>query len=401
MHAWTDRRLLRSRFRMFRLIAASLVVGLTTFCAISLPVGAAQAAPTVWSLVPINVAYPSPGLASVSCTRPSYCVGVGGFQDPGSATQTLVEVWNGTVWSIVPSPDEGTNDPNVLDAVSCSSPKSCVAVGYWCSVDGCLENQSLVEVWNGTVWSIVPSPDPGSRNQLSSVSCTSASSCKAVGAYCPDPGCPNPSWFQTQVDTWDGTTVSLDSSPNPNTGDNILNAVSCVTATKCQAVGLDDNRSIVGTLVESWDGKAWSVAPSPNEGTDNELLGVSCAHANSCEAVGWLDHGYDSTPQQTLAESWNGRTWTVVPSVSPSTHFDILDSVSCTSATRCLAVGIYPTGPDGPAPIQVWDGTAWSEISGNIPNPDGGYSGLSCTTRTSCMILDSSQVIVEHRHHPG
>jgi hypothetical protein len=364
-------------------------VGLAIFCLATLPLGAAQAAPSVWTVVPVNVSETSPGLASVSCTLPSWCVGVGSQQASGSASvsQTLVELWDGSTWSMVASPDEGTNDPNVLQSVSCSSQKSCVAVGYWCSVDGCLENQSLVEVWDGTTWSVVSSPDPGSRNQLNSVSCTSARTCTAVGGYCPDPGCPNGSYSQSLVETWDGTTVSLVSSPNPASGDNILNSVSCITKAKCQAVGFDDNGADFGTLVEAWNGKVWSAVPSPNEGTDNLLLGVSCVSTKSCEAVGWLDNGLDASPQQSLAESWNGSTWSVVPSVSPSTDSDLLNSVSCTSATHCVAVGVYLTGPEGPAPMQVWNGTAWSEMSGSIPNPNGSYDGLSCTSRDRCVVL--------------
>ncbi len=37
-------------------------------------------------------------------------------------------VWDGSVWSIVPSPNAGTSD-DVLEAVSCPSVSECVAVG--------------------------------------------------------------------------------------------------------------------------------------------------------------------------------------------------------------------------------------------------------------------------------
>jgi hypothetical protein len=38
-------------------------------------------------------------------------------------------VWNGTVWSIVPSPNAGTS-VDELSSVSCVSTSDCVAVGY-------------------------------------------------------------------------------------------------------------------------------------------------------------------------------------------------------------------------------------------------------------------------------
>jgi hypothetical protein len=41
----------------------------------------------------------------------------------------LVMVWDGTVWSIVSSPNAGTSDDR-LSSVSCVSAWDCVAVGY-------------------------------------------------------------------------------------------------------------------------------------------------------------------------------------------------------------------------------------------------------------------------------
>jgi hypothetical protein len=73
---------------------------------------------------------------------------------------TLIESWNGSVWSIVPSPNTSDNQPNYLTAVSCSGSTACTAVGID-AVDG-LENQTLMESWNGSVWSIIPSPNTSS-----------------------------------------------------------------------------------------------------------------------------------------------------------------------------------------------------------------------------------------------
>jgi hypothetical protein len=86
-------------------------------------------------------------------------------------------VWDGTVWSIVPSPNAGTSD-NVLNSVSCVSASDCVAVGYTDTV----AYETLVMVWDGIDWSIVPSPNAGtSDDALNSVSCVSAADCVAVG----------------------------------------------------------------------------------------------------------------------------------------------------------------------------------------------------------------------------
>jgi hypothetical protein len=87
-------------------------------------------------------------------------------------------VWNGSVWSIVPSPN-ASNGENSLQSVSCVSASECVAVGY---IDTGSTYETLAMVWNGSVWSIVPSPNAGTNGDLLlAVSCMSASDCLAVG----------------------------------------------------------------------------------------------------------------------------------------------------------------------------------------------------------------------------
>ncbi len=41
----------------------------------------------------------------------------------------------------------------------------------------------------------------------------------------------------------------------------------------------------------------------------------------------------------TLAERWDGTHWTIQPTPDPSTTESILYSVSCPSASACVAVG--------------------------------------------------------------
>jgi len=58
-------------------------------------------------------------------------------------------------WSEAPSPNQGTSR-NILQGVSCASATACMAVGYY---DASLRvPRSLIESWDGTRWSLVPSP---------------------------------------------------------------------------------------------------------------------------------------------------------------------------------------------------------------------------------------------------
>src|SRR5215471_11343384 len=62
-------------------------------------------------------------------------------------------------------------------------------------------------------------------------------------------------------------TWSVVHSPNRRAGGNFLDAVSCVSANMCMATGhrLNSIGAIV-TLAERWDGTSWSLVPSPNVG---------------------------------------------------------------------------------------------------------------------------------------
>jgi hypothetical protein len=238
-------------------------------------------------------------------------------------------------WSVVPSPNPSPYS-NGLSGVSCVSPQNCSAVGVYRDANG--DGRTLVESWDGTAWSVIPSPNPSSWDRLEGVSCITPRSCTAVGS----------SHFgeNTLVESWDGTTWSVVPSPNPSFSSS-LGGVSCVTPRSCTSVGSSSNdpdHGLWNTLVESWNGTAWSVTPSPNPSpspsSTNFLYGVSCVSATRCTAVG--SYFNSSTGFNTLVESWDGITWSVIPSPNPSSSSsDGLGGVSCISGTSCTAVGGY------------------------------------------------------------
>lgn len=119
------------------------------------------------------------------------------------------------------------------------------------------------------------------------------------------------------------------------------------------------------------------------------LLGVSCVSVTSCTAVGTTSGGYSSggAPGKTLAERWNGRAWTVQPTVSPP-HGGVLSAVTCLSATDCFAVGsAAKSGKDAKTlPLaEHWDGRTWTVQPTARPAKSGGLRGVSCTSRTFCL----------------
>ena len=365
------RRLLRAGGR---LRAGAVLAGLVLLGAAA-PVSA-QA--LTWSVVPS----PSPGpgsggdsLNGVSCVSATACAAVGFHGTKAGVVRTLAESWNGARWSVVPSPSPGSGEA-VLESVSCVSATACTAVGVHV-------NRALAESWNGARWSVVPSPNPGSDSDLHSVSCTSAGTCTAAGYYATKGGA-----VRTLVESWNGARWAVVPSPNPGTAGSIrdLSGVSCTSASACTATGVYFiRRGGPGrTLVESWNGARWAVVPSPSRGSDSYLEGVSCASAAACTATGYYTTGGPDGPEKTLAESWNGVRWSVVPSPSPHRGSDSdLASVSCISADWCTATG-SSVGDQALTLIESWNGTRWSVV----PSPNRGnasyLNGVSCTSASAC-----------------
>ena len=73
----------------------------------------------------------STSLNGISRPSPSDCVAAGGFTNgPGKAV-TLAEQWNGTNWSILPTPNPSNSIASYLSGVSCPTAQTCTAVGYY------------------------------------------------------------------------------------------------------------------------------------------------------------------------------------------------------------------------------------------------------------------------------
>ena len=221
---------------------------------------------------------------------------------------------------------------------------------------------------SGPGWSIVPSPNPLARTgQLAGVSCSSSSSCTAVGDYTKRLGT-----TVTLAERWNGTSWSAESTPNPEGAPSSwLNAVDCPSSA-CVAVGNAFTRSgTVITRAERWGGTKWSIQATPNPSSGGGVLfGVSCSSASACTAVGASNAG-------TFAERWNGTKWLIQPAANPPPGGGVLFGVACTSAVSCTAVGFSNSG----TLAEHWDGTAWAiQATPNPPQGGAGLSGVSCTS---------------------
>jgi hypothetical protein len=124
---------------------------------------------------------------------------------------TLTEHWNGSSWNIIPSANYGSNS-NHLYGVAAASSNDVWAVGdYYIDHRGS-GGKTLIERWNGTQWSVVPSPNGGNAfSELYAVAAVSSNDVWAVGNFI------NLSPFQDQtlIEHWAVPPGALSPAPIP------------------------------------------------------------------------------------------------------------------------------------------------------------------------------------------
>lgn len=335
-------------------------------------------------------------LPSVSCVTPADCVAVGShFQTSGPRNQlrggALAEHWTGGAWRLQPVPSPaGPNKFVNLSAVSCDSAASCTAVGNYQNRAG--NYFTLAEHWNGSTWSILATPTPPgvAYVNLNAVWCDSAASCVAAGYYAVGV---TSGGGAALVERWDGSGWTIEPTPAnpPGTYVSILDAVSCTSAASCTAVGASyaSTSPTIRPLAERWDGSGWTIqpTPAPSGSTGTVLAGLSCTTATSCTAVGSYSRKPDAG--RALAEHWNGSAWTIqpIPAVpGPGDPDGGLYGVSCTTADQCTAVG----RAGGTALAEQWDGSTWTVQPTASPASQKLLYAVSCPSAGTCTATGGS-----------
>jgi hypothetical protein len=137
-----------------------------------------------------------------------------------SGNDTFSEHYDGTGWTLVRTPNVGTG-PNSLGGVVALAPDDVWAMGYSTASQKPPPNQydvptkTLIEHYDGTSWSVVPSPNVGpdsqyQSNRLLGVTAVSPNDTWAFGSYFAASGSENQ---MTLLLHWDGTSWSLAASP--------------------------------------------------------------------------------------------------------------------------------------------------------------------------------------------
>lgn len=297
---------------------------LVALCGCGLFVGTAFA--RSWVEVPGPTTVAAPGITGIATITDTNAWSVG-YQQVNGSFVILAQHWDGSAWS--PVATQAPVDPySFFYGVAALSSSDVWAVGYTVDEDGIIIS-NLVEHWDGASWQVVTSPDVDFRdNALYAVDALASNDIWAVGSVDTTAGNHH---YTPGILHWDGTAWSI--VPTPNTAGAILRSVHAISANDVWAVGVGPN----GTYTLHWDGSAWSVVPSPNgSGPYNSLQGVSGGSSNDVWAVGVTGTTY--LDYVSLALHWNGTAWTKVTTAATG-GLDPLSAVVALSANNVIAVG--------------------------------------------------------------
>ena len=301
--------------------------------------------------------------------------------------RTLIERFNGSAWSVVSSPNQGSGN-NSLNGVS-MIPGSGWAVGY--AQGG--PYQPLALHWTGSQWSVVPTGSFSSDALFTGVDTLADGSAWAVGFQLTAGGT-----RRTLIEHTSGAALTPVTSPNDGTvaTDNTLMSVSGTQATGLWAVGYRMSSTGLKPLVLRYDttkpSPTWvSVSgaggvPSPGR-VETVLTAVNVRTASDAWAVGYY---LDGSAERPLALHWNGSTW----SNSTIPGAGALRKVTAITASNVWAAGTYynASAQRYQTLLVHFNGTAWTTVvSADAPTASDEIIGLAADPAGSSMTLVGRQ----------
>ena len=374
--------------------------------------------PATWRAAQVReIALSAPGkysyLDAVACTSSTWCVAVGRVRGEPLVLAGDPSTWGAAQAREIKLGDAfGTGHGNYLNAVTCSSSTACVAVGE----DG--NAQPLVLAGNPSTWGAAQAkeialgnslgtPDYPAANSLHSVTCSSPTSCVAVGEDAnvqPLVLAGNPSTWgvaQAQEITLDKATFG-GVGPYAGEGHNSLYSVTCSSSTSCIAVGEDGNRQL---LQLTGDPSTWG-AGQAREITLGDAFGapydfgslnaIACSSSASCVAVGGDGNA------QPLVLAGDPGTWDAAQATERTlggVAFGVYarpSALACAGAGSCFDVGWDFRNDFGPSiqqgPYLVHGSPAhWDKATATLmPQLPGPLVAISCASSSSCVALGAA-----------
>ena len=302
---------------------------------------------TAWSAVPM--ALPSADdMRGVSVLAPNDVWAVGNALDTATQhTTSVIQHFNGKKWSLVASPHFASGDQ--LFAVKAIASNDVFAVGEFNSdVFNCLQfcgpkPQPLIEHFDGTKWTVIPTPalKAGQTQSLKHVAATSHNDVWVTGVDEPP--------FQAAIMHFDGQ--KFRNVPFPSLSRVDLEQIAAISANDAWVVGdivtATTTGTTVSTLTAHWNGKIWTIVPSPNATNADALGEVSARSSTDVWAVGCsMSCGADSGAGTILVEHFDGTRWAINPVPQIGTMGDVAFGILALSSGDIFVAGVESSPPD-------------------------------------------------------
>ena len=284
--------------------------------------------------------------------------------EPVSVTKPVTGLKAG--WQVLQTQLLGTSD-NSLGAIAGSSSSDIWAAGNYLP-DQTDANQdatlTFAEHWNGTSWQVVRTPNTGSNFNSFYGLAASHGNAWAVGEYL------NSAYRdRLLVEVWNGSSWSIADTPQPGAVRDMGFGAAALSPDDVWVVGDQEGRdNVFETLAEHWNGRSWSVVPTPNPGpTGNHLYAVDAVSPDDVWAVG--QQVCARVPDRGLVEHWDGRRWSVVPLSASDSGNVLLDAVKVTDGQVWVA-GESDSPADGGRPLveRYADGHWYTEQLPPVPD---------------------------------
>jgi hypothetical protein len=333
---------------------------------------------------PTPVGATSSALGAVDCATTTSCVAVGNYHDAEGRRNGLAMKWNGSSWTAAATPEPEGTIASYLNGVACSSSSDCVAVGGRLDAEG--ELSPLALHWNGSTWSVTSPASPGGflEGELAAVSCSSSSDCAAVGEYVDAEGVPHPLAMHWSGSAWTTIAVGGAESGSPLG----LTAVSCV-AGECFAIGSylgeDGSFGLYATVPSStlaWD---YAEVPLDEEAALSEVADLSCVSGSRCLAIGRSDIDQGREP---WAIEWDGSLWAEreidLGEIEYTPVLAVLAALDCVSSTVCGVAGAsWPSSrghKENLIAAAEWPEEGEIELEVDVGSPSAGsMEAVSCS----------------------
>jgi hypothetical protein len=354
--------------------------------------------------------------ATVACTGRGACVAVGHYIEEGGGEAGMVAEETSGVWgtaSKVRLPAHAAGNPEArLRSVACPAAGSCAGGGEYHNENG--DREAMVVDQTSGVWGQASEIEPpmnaesNPNARISSIACSAAGSCVAIGAYRDESTATEEAMVATETGGSWGQASQV--TPPANAGgkpSSELHSLVCVTSGPCVAAGKytdgsGDQEAMAAEETSGMWGMASEIKPPANAASNPEAasglspVSIACPASGSCVIIGKYTDG--SGDQEAMAAEETSGMWARASEIKPPAHAasnpeaTLYPACPTSTSGSCVAAGAYTDeGGDREAMVAEETSGVWGQASeitapGNAEsNPQIIFGEVQCPAAGSCI----------------